>query len=100
MFSSGGAPMVAGESKLLSKTQVLLSALVFYAALTAMIGLYGAGLVDNEQSEGSVLIPHSSFNIIAGINGLGWLTPLLFAPLGLIIVWVVASSLPTLNGGA
>lgn len=108
----------------LTKTGVLLTLLVFYAFITIGLNFYGASIQDNPNIETNTPINlltdnetigdaasnlikktpvvREKFNIIVAIGNIPfWINAIIFAPLFVIIAWILVTSfIPTINGGS
>lgn len=88
-----------------SKTGVILFVILFFTMLSTFIGLY-EGWSDEQiavTGESEVSLGGDSFfkNVIQGYASLpASLNAIIFGTLGLLIVWLIYSSLPTIDGGS
>lgn len=84
---------------MISKTAILGTIIFFYTILTFLMALYG----DTLNTEQITDIPTVNFlgDAVIGYASLEWLNVLLFAPLLIVVGWIIVTSLvPTTNSGA
>lgn len=88
-----------------SKTGVVLFIVLFFITLSTLVGAYEkwSNTQLNPTGEKDVNIGGDSFihNVVNGYAELPTaLNVIIFSTLGVLIAWVVFSSLPTINGGS
>ena len=89
-----------------TKTELLFIFLMFYTILTVIMAFIGGTVNADLQAETSDLSGESSIfkniftNIVSGYGILPWWVNLIvFSVPVIVLLWIIISSLPTMNGG-